>query len=242
MLTKKISSITLYSILFLSIISASCKKDSGAVVADTFAKAMVVHANLNAPAIDFFIDGTKINKDSIVYGVNTPYSDVKINPSAKTQFKIGLTKLGTFLLNDSTNLTDGTGITYYVALDTLSKTPLTLITSDDLSAPTAGNSKIRFIHLVSDALSYGFDIEFVAPGGAVASKNTFSNLRFKLLQSNFALVPAGTYDVLIKTSGTTNILSRVPNIKLTDGKIYTLVGRGLIGKANGFATSLINNN
>ncbi len=242
MLSKKISLLSCYFVLILASSFFACKKDSSAVVADTYAKAMIVHANINAPAIDFFIDGTKINKDSLVYGVNTPYTDVKITPGKKTQFKIGLTKLGTFLLNDSTTLTENTGITYYVALDTLSKTPLVVVTSDDISAPTAGMAKFRFIHLVSDAITYGFDIELVAPGGAVASNNTFSNLRFKLLNPNFALVPKGTYDILVKSSGTTNILARVPNINLADGKIYSLVARGLIGKANGFGTTLISNN
>ena len=242
MLSKKISLLSIYGVLILSVSFFACKKDGGTVVTDMYAKAMIVHANINAPAIDFFIDGTKINKDSLVYGVNTPYTDVKLTEGTKTQFKIGLTKLGTFLLNDSSTLTENTGITYYVALDTLSKTPLILVTSDDISAPTAGNSKFRFIHLVSDAITYGFDIELVPPGGAVASKNTFSNLRFKLLQINFAPVPKGTYDILVKSSGTTNILARVPNINLADGKIYSLVARGLIGKANGFGTTLISNN
>ncbi len=245
MLRKKNSYFVICSIVLVTSLFIACKKNSDTVVADTFAKAMVVHADVNAPAIDFFIDGTKINKDSIIYGANTPYSDVKIMPGMKTQFKIGLTKLGTFLYNDSTTLTENTGITYYVALDTLSKTPVVIGTSDDLSAPTAGNAKFRFIHLVSDALTYGFDVELVKPGGAVtpdASNNTFSNLRFKIPQANFALKPVGSYDVLIKSSGTTNILSRIPNITLAEGKIYTLVARGFIGKTNGLGATVVNNN
>lgn len=245
MLKNKISYFAICLMAFVSLTILNCKKNADAVVADSYAKAMVVQADVNAPAIDFFIDGTKINKDSISYGAYTPYADVKITPATKTQFRIGLTKLGTFLYNDSTTLTDNTGITYYVALDTLSKAPSILVTSDDLSAPTAGNAKFRFIHLVSDALTYGFDIELVKPGGAVtpdASNNTFSNLRFKIPQANFALKPVGSYDVLVKSSGTTNILTRIPNITLAEGKIYTLVARGFIGKANGFGATLVNNN
>ena len=127
MLSKKISLLSIYVVLILSVSFFACKKDGGTVVTDMYAKAMIVHANINAPAIDFFIDGSKINKDSLVYGVNTPYTDVKLTQGTKTQFKIGLTKLGTFLLNDSSTLTENTGITYYVALDTLSKTPLILV-------------------------------------------------------------------------------------------------------------------
>lgn len=245
MLIKKIAHLLISSIVLVSSLFTACKKSSDTVAADSFAKAMVVHADVNAPAIDFFIDGAKINKDSIVYGAYTPYTDVKITPNTKTQFKIGLTKLGTFLYSDSTTLTENTGITYYVVLDTLSKTPIVLVTSDDLSAPTAGNAKFRFIHLVSDAITYGFDVELVKPGGAVtpdASNNTFSNLRFKIPQTNFALKPVGSYDVLVKSSGTTNILARIPNITLAEGKIYTLVARGFIGKTNGFGATLVNNN
>jgi len=104
MLIKKIAHLLISSIVLVSSLFTACKKSSDTIAADSFAKAMVVHADVNAPAIDFFIDGAKINKDSIVYGAYTPYTDVKITPNTKTQFKIGLTKLGTFLYSDSTTL------------------------------------------------------------------------------------------------------------------------------------------
>jgi hypothetical protein len=46
--------------------------------------------------------------------------------------------------------------------------------------------------------------------------------------TDFAPLPAGTYDLQVRLAGTTTVVLELPNITLTDGTIYTVFARGFV--------------
>lgn len=98
-----------------------------------------------------------------------------------------------------------------------------LILEDDLTKPATGKATIRFVNLSPDGGALSLNV-----GGAATDLVT--NKAFKEY-SNFEAVDAAestTLNIKNATSGTTE--TSITNVKLEDGKIYTVYAKGL--KAN----------
>jgi hypothetical protein len=227
----------------VAIFFTSCKPDTEPtpVVVKTYAKIQVFHAALDASAIDFQVDGTRINADSLPYAKGTPYYSAELTTGKKTVFRALLAKTNQLISTDSLALNSGdVGYSVFVYQDKdAAKTVRTLNTSDDLLAPAAGKAKVRFVHLISDA-NVNVDVEAVAVGGSATTNNTFPNLTFPKV-SPFVELSSGTYDLLLKIPGTTNTLLKVKDVPVEAGKIYSLVARGSLQLANKAAVSVITN-
>jgi hypothetical protein len=91
--------------------------------------------------------------------------------------------------------------------------------SDDMTAPTAGNAKLRIV----DGTPAGAVDVFVLPaGGTPAGAPTFSNFAFNST-SSYQTLPAGNYDVFFTTAGTTTVLFHPATITLSAGQNRTLL-------------------
>ncbi len=221
----------------------SCKPDPEPVapIVKTYGKIQVFHAAVDAPAIDFQVDGLRINADSLPYAKGTPYYSAELFTGKKTVFRALLAKTSQLISTDSLTLNSGdVGYSVFVYQDKdAAKTVRTLNTSDDLLAPAAGKAKVRFVHLISDAL-VNVDVEAVPSGGSATVNNTFPNLAFPKV-SPFVELASGTYDLKIKISGTTNTLLNVTGVVVEAGKIYSLVARGYAQLANKAGVSIVTN-
>ena len=228
-MTRFFLKFTLFSIFSIFILAGACKKkDDGSMVPDVIAQSMLVNA-ADTSSLDFYINGTKQTTTPVSFGTNSAYYNVKITGSQKTAIAV---KSATTALSfpDSIFMNDKVGYTFFVYRDSNSlKKPAYEIITDDLSVPGAGKSKIRIAHLVNDILTYGLDIESTTPGSKPTARNDLSNLRFKNV-SNFVEINKGVQDIIIKNSGTTNIITTISNVNLVEGKIYTFVLQGT--KAN----------
>ena len=103
--------------------------------------------------------------------------------------------------------------------------PLELLAlSDDLSAPNAGNAKVRVAHTAPFAANIGDTAVSVRlDDGTVV--NGLSSVEFKV-DSGFFELPAGTYDLQIATpDGSTTLINPEP-VTLADGDIVTLFAVG----------------
>ncbi len=97
--------------------------------------------------------------------------------------------------------------------------PLTLL--DDLTAPTAGNVRLRFVD--ASPSTRLVDVYITAPGAALpASIPTFSDLTFKTVATYVSLA-AGTLRVRVTIAGTTTVLLDVNPFTVTAGQVLTLV-------------------
>ncbi len=217
------------AIFGICIIAGACKKnDNTVIVADVIAQSMFVNG-ADTSNLDFYINGTKQTLSPISFSTNSAYYKVTITGSQKTAIAVKSTT-SALSFADSILMNDKVGYTFFVYRDSNAvKKPSYEIITDDLSLPGAGKTKIRIAHLVNDILTYGLDIETTAQGSKPTARNDLSNLRFKNV-SNFVEVNKGIQDVIIKISGTTNIVTTISNVNLAEGKIYTIVLQGT--KAN----------
>lgn len=233
----------IFALVATALFFASCQPDPvvDPVIVKTYGKIQVFHAAIDAPAIDFYVDGTKINTDSLSYSKGTPYYSAEFTATKNTVYKATVSKTGQAISTDSLALTEGDkGYSVFVYQDKdVAKTVRLLRGSDDLLAPAAGKAKVRFVHLISDA-NVNIDVEAVATGGIASTSNTFTNLTFPQI-ANFVELASGSYDLKIKISGTTNTLLNVTGVTVEAGKIYSLVARGSLQLANKAGVTIVTN-
>ena len=212
----------------------SCTPDEpeAPVVVKEYGKIQIFHAAVDAPAIDFLVDGTKVNTDSLSYQKGTPYYQALLTTGKKNIYKIVGSKSGQSISTDSLQMnTTDVGYSVFVYQDKdAAGTIRSFYSPDNLLSPTAGKAKIRLVHLIPDA-NVNIDVELVAPGGSASTSSQFPNVAFPKIM-DYIEMSKGSYDVIFKISGLTNRLFTVPNVSFEEGKIYTLAASGLVQLAS----------
>jgi hypothetical protein len=94
-----------------------------------------------------------------------------------------------------------------------------LVLGDDLTAPTAGNAHVRFVHLSPDAPA----VDITLTNGTIV----FGNIAFRE-HTAFTPLPSGTYDLQVRVAGTNNVVLNLPGVALNSGKIYTVFAKGFV--------------
>ena len=224
----------------------SCAKDPEVVVpvVKEYAKVMLFHGATDAGAVNLQINGVTKNLDSLKYGSATAYNQAELTAGKKTAVVVLGAKSGAKIATDSLLMNKDIGYSYFIYQENDAPKTVTVFKSvDDLALPVAGKGRLRLVHLIPD-LQVGVDVELVAPGALATTNSQFKNVKFKDI-SNFLDVAAGTYDVKVKLTGTTQLLLSVPiSITVADGKLYTVVARGYANAVapRGGTLTVINNN
>ena len=111
------------------------------------------------------------------------------------------------------------------AIDSVAKIKAAVV-SDNLAAPAAGKSHIRFFHFSANAPA----VDIAVTGGPVLFSNrSFNDQGTNTNVINFTPVDAGTYNLEVRLAGTTTPVLTIPNVSLTAGKIYTVFAKGFLG-------------
>jgi Domain of unknown function (DUF4397) len=240
----KISKFLALAFAATSLLLTSCGKDTvtPTPVVKEYAKVMLVHAATDAAAVNLQIDGVT-KGDSVKYGTATAYNQVELTGKKIVVGALGA-KTGAKIAVDSLLMNKDIGYSYFVYQENDAAKTVNMIKSvDNLALPVAGKGRLRLVHLIPD-LQVGVDIELVATNGSATTRSDFSNVKFKDI-ANFIDVAAGTYDVKVKLTGTTQLLITAPiSITIADGKLYTVVARGYANSVapRGGTLSVINNN
>jgi hypothetical protein len=168
-------------------------------------------ANLNV-----LVDSTSVSSN-LAYGTSTGYlsessgsHQVAIEPSGST----------TTLLQQNISLGSGSATT--VISSNFSTAIANLVLTDDNSAPTSGDFKLR---LVNASPNLGpADVYIVAPGTALTTVSpTLSNLGFGTASSYQSLV-AGNYEIEFTTVGQKFAAIDTGTLTLGSGQVRTFVG------------------
>jgi hypothetical protein len=110
-----------------------------------------------------------------------------------------------------------------------------LVFTDDNTAPTSGNIKLRFIN-ASPSLG-PVDIYVVQPGTDLSSVSpTISSLSFQSA-SSYQTLTAGSYNVFFTAPGTKFAFISTGTLSLTSGQIRTLVT--LNAQGGGFTSTTL---
>jgi hypothetical protein len=162
--------------------------------------------------------------------------DVDVTTAGKRVIKLD-SKTGN-VATDSFALNKDVNYSIFTYTDTGAAKTRNLLASDNLAAPTTGKVKLRVAHFISDA-NFECDIEAVTPGQSPSARNDFSALKFKNVTDFIEIAPS-TYEFKVKLKGTTSVLFTVPPVKLDADKIYTMVARGYLYKANASGVFVLN--
>ncbi|MBO0357400.1 DUF4397 domain-containing protein [Hymenobacter sp. BT186] len=205
--------------------------------------------------------GTAVTVDNASFGTALPY----LGASAITPIAAGLRL---FIFNEPTNIPSNApagsaarplvsrtsflgGTNYTVFLTDPTNRALigttdqggirSLVLTDNLAAPAAGNAKVRFVNLAPSG-TYGIF------NGATSFFPAAPLRGFRALNSgttapvttyaNFTEVAAGTYNLDVRSVATTPLAGTAQSLTFTAGKIYTLYVRGVAASATPTATSL----
>ena len=207
----------LVMILFATtFIFAGCSDDDENPTTPALKKAniKVVHASPDAPGVDLLIDNN-IAGTNLTFPNNTGYLQVD---EGTRNVKVNVTGTQTTVIDAGLKL-EGSKIYSVFAIDQVTNlSPLVLV--DDLTAPATGMAHVRFIHLSPNAPP----VDITTADGIVV----FGNYAFKDY-SEFTPIPAGSYNLQVRLAGSDTVVLELNGIAVSDGSIYTVFAKGLVG-------------
>lgn len=196
-----------------------------------YTRLQVVNTLAGSTPFNFYLNSTKKSSTSITFPASSGY--VSVTPGTYyLQLSLATTP-GVFFYNAS-NLIFKTDSSYSSFITGQSGSPISILIRDDLTVPSVGKAKIRFINTSYNA--GGLDV-------TVNGTTAFTGIKYKGVGA-FIEVPAGTYEFKANITGTVDNLATLSRQVLADGKIYTLYADGLTGSTTtnaAFGLTLLNN-
>jgi hypothetical protein len=189
---------------------------------DSQAMVRVAHLASDAPNVDVYV-----NDEPVAALTNVPYGTV----SSYLPLPAGTQNVKVYAAGDTSapvieaDVDLAGGAAYTVgAVGLVSDGSLTAqVYEDDISSPESGNAKLRVIHASPDAGPVD-----VAPAGgdALVSGLEFPNA------SDYAEVPAGTYDINVLAAGTDTVAISAPGTAVAADTVYTAFAIGTAEAGN----------
>ncbi|AMM51347.1 cell wall anchor protein [Rufibacter sp. DG15C] len=232
---KKWMKLCLMAALPTLLFTTACDDDDeDAPAVEQKANVMVVHASPNAPTVDLYVDGTKVNNTALAYPRNTGYLQVE---TGTRNIRVTPSGSGVASAVIDANLTLAANMNYSVFAAGPVNNITAVVVEDNLTAPAAGRAHVRFIHLAPDAPNVDVVVQ-------ATNANLFSNIAFKG-STAFTPVNAGSYTLLVQPVGT-DVNAVTATVNLQAGKIYTVFAKGFLvppaGNTNTLGAEVIVNN
>jgi len=179
--------------------------------------------------LDLLVDGTS-SASGISYSTTSGYQSVN---SGSRHIQVEPTGTSTFIVDQ--NISVSSGGFYTVLASGLSSSISGLVFTDDNTAPTSGNIKLR---LVNAAPSLGAaDVYVVAPGTDITGVvPTVAGLVYQTT-STYQSLAAGNYEILFTSAGQKFVNIDSGALSLIAGQIRTVVG--LNSQTGGYMTAVL---
>lgn len=204
-----------FAVVGLALLGAACSDDdsSNGNGPGNSAFVRVVHASPDAPNVDVLVDGQTVLTD-VQYKQFSGYLSV---PKGMHNIKVNVTGGGATVINADVDLAAGAYYTAIASNVAASITPLVLL--DDLSAPVAGNAKVRLVHTAPSAGLV--DIYVTAPNADISGLTPdVANFDFQD-ETGYLELPAGSYQVRVTLAGTKTVAIDTGTLPLASGFIAT---------------------
>jgi hypothetical protein len=186
----------------------------------------VIHASPDAPAVDVYVDGAEALSD-LEFGAASGWVAL---PAGEHQIQVTAADaaLDTAVIDADVTLDEGAA--YEIAATGLLAEIEPQVNQVDLS--TLGSeddpmARVRVIHASPDAPA----VDVAVTGGDVL----IENLAFPDA-SDYLSVPAGSYDLEVRPTGTTDVALDLPGVDLEAGTVYSVYAIGHV--ADGSLTVL----
>jgi hypothetical protein len=189
----------------------------------------VMNAVPDESNLDVLVDGTTV-ASYVAYGTSTSYQSVK-SGSRPVQFEPSGTT--TSLLQQSVSFASGSDTT--IIASNFSSSIGALVLTDDNSAPSSGDCKLR---VVNAAPGLGpADVYIVTPATDLNTVSpTLSSLGFDSV-SNYQSLSAGSYEVVLTPVGQKFVAIDTGSLTLSTAQVRTFVGMN--SQAGGFSYSML---
>ncbi len=174
------------------------------------ANVRVVHASLDAPAVDVYVDGAKAFSNLAFMAV-TDYASLPAGSHHVQVFAAGTGPSGKAVIDAAVTLKAGTD--YTVAAIGLLATIKPLVLVDDNSLPPPGASRLRAVHASTDAPA----VDLAVTGGPTVIKG----LAFGSA-SDFLTVKPGALPLNVLAAGTSTVALGLPDFRIHPGRTFTV--------------------
>ena len=183
------------------------------VAAAETAKVRVLHASPDAPAVDVYLNDTKVDAlTNVPFGIISGYLDI---PAGTQNVKVYATGTMDKPVIDA-DLTLEAGKMYTVAAaNEVAKIEAQVLV--DSPNPTTDKAQVRVIHFSADAPAVD-----IAPKGG---DPIISALEYPKATDYLAL-DGGTYDLEVRLAGTTTVALDLPGVAVENGKAYSVFAIG----------------
>jgi hypothetical protein len=234
---------------------SGCQEEDTTKVAPASARMLFVHA---APTVSANVE--VYTSDVVIYGGNNRKANLSFgnaaatNPTAgKRPVRIRVAEATEDALRSELSLE---GYAHYTALiintdptNNSDSAPVGVaLLKDDLTPPSAGNAKVRFVHLGIGAPAIDVYAFVTGTGVTTPAMPTFANKSFGQLgpgngmlnlaagdfgavtEAPFAEVPAGNYRFEVRRAGTASTTTALLSATspLAAGRTYTILARGFL--------------
>ena len=197
-------------ILFIGVASAftSCKKDNSNGGSATTAKVKIVNAADGSASQDLYIDNVKLDASAVAYTQSSDYfTENAGSHSAK------FTNTGSTTANVAFNVTLQADSSYTIYYTGSNATQGSIVTTNNLTAPSAGMARVRIINLSTAAAA---NIDF----GLSATSKLVTNLAYRAV-SAYNTINANTA-LYLYAAGSIDAMLNIPATTIQAGKIYTI--------------------
>lgn len=231
----------LFILFVIGVVFANCGKEN--VLSTPVSTATFVNASPGTPSFSIFGDTMILTATNIAFRGNSaglftsPY--LSFTPGLRNiEVRSGINNVNKHVIANNQDFTQGAASTYIVYDTLVGPTTATTGTlrfvrlTDDLSLPTVGLVKARFVHTAINAPAV--DVTLLRTSATPMDSVTLSNRAYignspnAATLSAFANIPAGTYSIRVKLAGTQTLaLLPAPTATLTANQgIYTLFATG----------------
>jgi len=188
-----------------------------------------MQASPSAPHVDLLIDNTT-QASNLAYGNTTGYLTVKVGNRRLDAVPVNSTSA---ILDLSVPITENGNTTVLLTGSTGSIKSLTL--TDGGTSSTTGDGYVRVLNA---SVSMGAaDVYIVAAGSGITGVTPVATGLVLNQSAGYHLTPAGNYEVLMTSPGTSSVLLDSGPINLASGENWTFIA--LDGAGGGFSFSLL---
>ena len=214
----------LVAVSFAAIFATGCGSSSSKTGQLRF-----MQASPSAPHVDLLIDNTT-QASNLAYGNTTGYLTVKVGNRRLDAVPVNSTSA---ILDLSVPITENGNTTVLLTGSTGSIKSLTL--TDGGTTSTTGDGYVRVLNA---SVSMGAaDVYIVAAGSGITGVTPVATGLVLNQSAGYHLTPAGNYEVLMTSPGTSSVLLDSGPINLASGENWTFIA--LDGAGGGFSFSLL---
>ena len=198
--------------LFVAIGFHSCKKDAPKLI--DLSGLSIINASPSKEKLDVFVDNTNVTATDFIFGSKLDYLTAYSGRRVMTVKQKGSDKI---LLTEPFILAPQYGYSLFI-VDRYPDIKFMLL-PDNLTKPPKGKASVRFANLSPDSEKLTFGIE--------SDPARLTNVVFKDYSDAIVIDAGDRVTFLIREHDTARLVAILADVKIEEGKIYTIYVNGL---------------